>query len=374
MKISLNGYYGFANYGDDLFNLAATLGAQRWWPDHSIDVLGPPVVGVAAHFCVPRWLPARLYTSPGLAGKLIRLGFFVKAMLWSDVILHAGGSTFTSGRTLRKRIERFAVEHGLCKFAAMGISVGPFDDDDGEADTERLLRRFVFLAVRDKFSLTLVEGWKMPHPPVLGRDLAGVLPLLLPASPPGADKVLGVSMCHVERYRAGDTGLEARRNAALFEGIAEFAQRTGTKVRVFCLSCHPVSGDETISSELERHLQARGVAVEIVSTHDNMLGCWHGLAACQAVLSIRLHGAITAYLCGVPFALVEYQRKCTDFVTDIGQPAALRLGADCADAAEIVQLLMRLFDHPEMPAMSCAAYASEASLNFTQAPWATHSA
>ena len=37
------------------------------------------------------------------------------------------------------------------------------------------------------------------------------------------------------------------------------------------------------------------------------------------VISMRLHGAVLAYLLGVPFALNEYHQKCTDFCDDIGQ-------------------------------------------------------
>ena len=376
MKITFNGYYGFASYGDELFNLAAALGARRWWSDHQASILGPPVAGVEGKFRVPGWFPPSLYTSPGLGGKLSRLGFFAGAMLGSDLIVYAGGSTLTSGRTIRKKIERFAAERGITKFAAIGVSVGPFSDAGDEADAARLLRKFIHFSVRDRRSAELLEKMGVPVKPMLGRDLAGVLPLLLPENAQPAAKgtvrpVLGVSVCHFERHFGGDTSLEERRNAALAEGVARFAKREGVLVRIFCLNTNPLSGDDALSGEMQRSLQRAGVAVEMVSAQDNLLGCWHGLGACDAVLSVRLHGAITAYLCGVPFSLVEYHRKCADLVEDIGQPEALRIRPDCTDPLAVEQIVARLFRESELPALSRDDYAREAARNFTQVPWAT---
>lgn len=377
MKITFNGYYGFASYGDELFNLATALGAHRWWSDHRASILGPPVVGVDGKFRVPGWFPSGLYTSPGLGGKLSRLGFFTGAMLCSDLIVYAGGSTLTSGRTVRKKIERFAAERGITKFAAIGVSVGPFADAGDEADAARLLRKFIHFSVRDRKSAELLEKMGVPVKPMLGRDLAGVLPLLLPEENAprrgtGTTRpVLGVSVCHFERHFGGDTALEERRNAALFEGVARFAKREGVLVRIFCLNTNSRSGDDALSGDMQRCLQRAGVEVEMVSAKDNLIGCWHGLGACDAVLSVRLHGAITAYLCGVPFALVEYHRKCADLVEDIGQPEALRIRPDCTDPVAVEQIVGRLFRERELPAMSRDTYAREAALNFTQVPWAT---
>lgn len=376
MKITFNGYYGFASYGDELFNLAAALGARRWWSDHQASILGPPVAGVEGEFRVPGWFPPGLYTSPGLGGKLSRLGFFAGAMLGSDLIVYAGGSTLTSGRTIRKKIERFAAERGITKFAAIGVSVGPFSDAGDEADAARLLRKFIHFSVRDRRSAELLEKMGVPVKPMLGRDLAGVLPLLMPENAQPAAKgtvrpVLGVSVCHFERHFGGDTSLEERRNAALAEGVARFARREGVLVRIFCLNTNPLSGDDALSGEMQRSLQRAGVAVEMVSAKDNLIGCWHGLGACDAVLSVRLHGAITAYLCGVPFSLVEYHRKCADLVEDIGQPEALRIRPDCTDPLAVEQIVARLFRESELPALSRDDYAREAARNFTQVPWAT---
>lgn len=377
MKITLNGYYGFANYGDELFNLTTVLAARRWWSAHRLDILGPPVAGMDADFRVPGWFPPKLYTAPGLAGKLSRLAFLIGAVLRRDLLVYAGGSTLSYG-SIMKKLQRVAAERGVTKFAAIGVSIGPFHDLADEEEAARFLRKFTYFSVRDRKSVELLAKMQVPVKPLLARDLVGALPLLLPpeasqrtAATARDRKILGISLCHYERLFEGDTALEDRRNAALFEGVAQFVKREGAPVRVFCLNTHPRWGDEALSRKLLERLEQQGTEVEWISAKDNLLGCWHGLAACHAVLSVRLHGAITAYLCGVPFSLVEYHRKCTDLIEDIGQPEALRIRSDCTDPAAVEQILDRLFSKSELPSMPHEAYSREAALNFTQVPWAT---
>jgi polysaccharide pyruvyl transferase WcaK-like protein len=380
MKITLNGYYGFANYGDELFNLTTILAARRWWSAHRVDILGPPVPGIEADYRVPAWFPGALYTAPGIFGKTSRLAFLAGVMLRRDLLLYAGGSTLSYG-SIMKKIQRVAAERNFTKFAAIGVSIGPFADAADEAEAARFLRKFSYFSVRDRKSVELLEKMQVPVKPLLSRDLVGALPLLLPAqsAPPQAGAtqaapVLGVSVCHFERLMGGDTAVEDRRNAALFEGVARFAKRAGVRVRIFSLNSHPRWGDEAFSRELQIRLRQQGTDAELISAKDNLLGCWHGLAACTAVLSVRLHGAITAYLCGVPFTLVEYHRKCVDLMDDIGQPASLRVGAECVDPAVFEQVIERLFRKPEAPALPRESYIAEAACNFTKVPWASTAA
>jgi polysaccharide pyruvyl transferase WcaK-like protein len=375
MKITLNGYYGFANYGDELFNLATVLAARRWWQGHETDILGPPVAGIDAKFRVPGWFPRWLYTAPEFHGKLSRLSFLTGAMLTRDLIVYAGGSTLSYG-SIMKKVQRMAAERDMIQFAGIGVSIGPFADAADEAEAARFLRKFTYFSVRDKKSVVMLEKMRVPVKPLLARDLVGVLPSLLPPTSPvsaaaSQPPTLGVSLCNHERHTGGDVGREERRNAALVEGIARFAQRERMKVRIFCLNAHPLWGDAALSRRLQLLLQERGVSVEMVSAENNLLGCWHGLASCSAVFSVRLHGGITAYVCGVPFSLIEYHVKCTDFLDDIGQPAALRIGAGLDDPTEVDKVLDRLFRAPAQPALSRETYIAEAALNYTRVPWTT---
>ena len=372
MKITLNGYYGFANYGDELFNLTSVLAARRWWSGHDIDLLGPPVAGIHAKFRVPSWFPQSAYTSPGFAGKASRMAFLADAMLWRDLILYAGGSTL-SYASINKKFQRVAAGRTWTKFAAIGVSIGPFADDADMNEAARFLRRFTFISVRDRHSIALLEHMHVPITPMLARDLVGALPLLLPPATKAANDqpVLGVSLCNYESIVGGDVAQERRRNAALIDGITSFVQMERVPVRIFVLNTHPRWGDEALSRRLEARLHDIGARTEFISAEGNLLGCWHGLAACTAILSVRLHGANTAYLTDVPFSLIEYHRKCTDLLDDIAQPESLRLRADLQEPALVVETLERLFRREGQPGLQPKTYIDEAALNFTQVPWAS---
>ncbi len=376
MRITLNGYYGFANYGDELFNLTTVLAAQRWWGGHHVDILGPPVPGIAAEYRVPAWFPTALYTGPGAVGKAIRLAFCADAMLRRDLLLYAGGSTLSYGSILKK-IQRIAAERNCIKFAGIGVSIGPFADAADEAEAARFLRKFTCISVRDRRSMDHLRKMDIPVKALLARDLVGALPLLLPegetmqsAGAGSARKPLGISLRDYEWPDAGDTAAAARKEA-LFKGVERFVKRERVPVRIFCLNTHPRSGDQAMSSQLAERLTRQGAEVEVISAKDNLLGCWHGLASCSAVFTVRLHGAITAYLCGVPLVQIEYHDKCTDLMDDIGQHASLRIGGGHTDPAAIEQVLDRLYRNPPPPALPRETYMAEAALNFTQVPWAT---
>jgi polysaccharide pyruvyl transferase WcaK-like protein len=371
MKITLNGYYGFSNYGDELFNLASVLGARRWWPDHPLDILGAPVHGIDAKFRVPAWFPPALYTAPHFGGKMSRLAYLAAALLTRDLIVYAGGSTLSYSSILKK-IQRIAAERSWTKFAAIGVSIGPFADAADQEEAARFLRRFTFISVRDKQSIALLEEMKVPLTPLFARDLVGALPLLLPANDQKqkAAKTLGVSVCNYESYTGGDAAQEQRRNEALFEGISRHAKREGTLVRIFCLNTNPRWGDMALSRQLQAYLRERGTESEIISCQNNLIGTWHGLASCAAVLCVRLHAGITAYLTHVPFALAEYHRKCTDYLDDIGQPASLRIPANLTDPARVDEVINELFRGEAKPTLAPETYSAEAARNFTEVPWA----
>lgn len=71
-KIVFTGYYGFSNFGDDLFTMACTNGATSLAPPVEALILAPPIQGVTANFLVPKSL-APAYIRQSKIGKAMRL-------------------------------------------------------------------------------------------------------------------------------------------------------------------------------------------------------------------------------------------------------------------------------------------------------------
>ena len=369
MKISFTGYYGFDNYGDDLFAAICFLAAQHYWPDTKVSIIapvGPHLKGMKSE--VSCKFSKKYYNQIGALGFACRLSYMAKASICSDMIVFGGGSVFSTGSlsTIR-RLQEFASRTQLTRFAAIGVSYGPFSSINHEIRCQKFLRQFDYVSVRDRASYEALKSTNLPFDPVLSRDLAGILPTLIGKdSIIGSEKfILGVAPCN----HSGSNGWQ---QGILFEGVVNFAKKTGATVRTFVLNGHPVLGDEALAVNLAERLIENDIPVEIVRMNDGAINVWERISECKWMLSVRLHGAITAYLCRIPFVLVEYHEKCTEFVNDVGQQNQLRLQFGHAGYEEVLNSLEFLSNSTSQWSVSPERYAEEALLNFTAAPWASY--
>lgn len=367
MKVAFTGYYGFDNYGDDLFAAVCWLAAQRYWPKIQASIIAPPgphLRGVNTK--VPRILPKEYYNRTGALGLACRLSSMARAVIYSDMIIFGGGSVFSTGSlTTIRRLQELASRHQFVRFAAIGVSYGPFLSKDDEKRCQEFLRHFEYVSVRDQASYEALKSINLSFEPVLARDLAGMLPALLEKRPIISSQklILGVAPCN----NSGGNGWQ---RDVLFEAVVNFAKRTGATVRSFILNGHPVFGDEALAVDLAERLVKNDISVEIVRLNDGALNVWERIAECSLMLSVRLHGAISAYLCRIPFVLVEYHEKCAEFVKDVGQRDQLRLQYGHSGYEEVLNSLDTLYRGSSSWNVPPERYAEEALLNFTAAPWA----
>jgi polysaccharide pyruvyl transferase WcaK-like protein len=151
----------------------------------------------------------------------------------------------------------------------------------------------------------------------------------------------------------------------LFSSIRHHAAGAGASVRLIALSSHPDEDDGTSLELLHEHLSP--IPCELVSRSTvSPKQLWRAISECSAFLTVRLHGAITAYLTDVPFVLYEYHRKCSDFVDDIRQADSLRWPIEDPNGPDIAALLA----HSPTPSLAPSDYARRSDLNFVAAPWA----
>ena len=92
------------------------------------------------------------------------------------------------------------------------------------------------------------------------------------------------------------------------------------------------------------------------------------LFACHAHCCVRHVAHGRGLLAGLPFALIEYHRKCTDYLDDVGQDAGLRLGRD-VDPERLAPVLARLLTEGPRPAVAGEAVTAGAVRAFAEAPW-----
>lgn len=325
----------------------------------------------------PRW-----YNRSGLAvraGSLLNKAALLRR---SSMLVFGGGSVFREmGPLSEKRM--FALHSRLSghPLAALGVSVGPFRSSASARRLLNVLHRVSFIGVRDSASADLLarEGYRGRL--VRAGDLAALLPAALgesaeserqagapviPRSVSGRPR-LGVTLLGVD-YEVTAAAAQARRDT-LIDAVVELVRAERVDVTIFVFNGHPVHGDGQVSQRLRRRLDGL-CDVRMVGAESGVRACWAEMRRCDLGLHMRLHGAIFSYLAGVPFALVPYQRKCDDFLDEIGQAAENRIGRFPEDPTKVTRLLAELAAGGTKPAVSREELADRAVLNFTEAPWA----
>lgn len=376
LRASFTGYYGMRNFGDDLFGAICAAASRRFW-NAKPRVVGPAIATVDSLYTMPGWYPPAVYGGSGLLGKTGRLYSFLRGVRNTDLLVMGGGSVINGRGSFREPLMLSAQRRGRLKLAAIGVSVGPFEDAASQESAKAFISRLSYLAVRDRRSYELALEMGVGERLHRGRDLAGLLSMLLPPSerprlPAQGEKLrIGVAPC---RYspRPGYSTPEAKAlQDSMVEALKALSTRYRLQVEIFSLNGHSLHGDREVAQTWHRALAAQGVlARQIDYLHCDPIATAQAIGECDAFISTRLHGAIVAYMVGVPFMLVDYHPKCADFADDIGLPASRRITAQHNGAAAIADGLEAMLGGEDMPGLSHEDYAVQAREIFRRAPWA----
>lgn len=372
-RIVFTGYYGMSNFGDDLFGLVCARGAARFWSKSKSSVLSTSIKGADSGFTIPSWFNRDLYASSGHIGAGARLMFALYEASRSQMFILGGGSVLSSQASgVRDFIYKTASVTKV-RFSALGISIGPFENVAEEQRVKEFLSCFEYISVRDLVSYQFAKSFALDCPIVMAGDLAGLMPILFDNKNEDVKKgvpVLGISLCNYESVIGGDKRLERERNNALIDAVIVVAKRFGARVEVFSLNNHPQIGDDILAQSICSFLKKENVEFNL-NRHVKLGVCevWNRISCCDAFVSVRLHGAIAAYQNNVPFTLIEYHKKCTDFLDDVGQSMDLRLSANDTDSVKVEAVIENLFLQPSSPTMSSMSYSERAYGHFLYAPW-----
>ncbi|RPE81657.1 polysaccharide pyruvyl transferase family protein [Vulcaniibacterium tengchongense] len=374
LKVGFTGYYGMRNFGDDLFGVLCAAAARRYWDGEPL-LVGPRLAESGCRSTMPRWYPASLYGATGAGGKASRLYSFLRAVAGTDVLVMGGGSVITARESFRKPLMLAARRYRGLQLAAVGVSIGPFANAAEEAHAAEFVSQFRYLAVRDARSYEAAQRMGVGEIAHRGRDLAGLLPLLAPAPRPpqvaGRRLRIGLAPCNYGAKDGYPVPERVATHAALVQALKQLAARFPLQVDVFSLNEHPTHGDVALGDALQRALGESGVLSRRVRYRGmGPLALAREIAACDAFVSARLHGAIVSYLYGVPFTIIDYHPKCRDFADDIGLGPLQRITAQRHDAAAFGEAFAAMLAGDGRPALSREIYAGQAQDIFKCAPWA----
>jgi len=322
MKIFFEGFYGFKNAGDDAFVEVSSWGAEKYWGCNDNFFLGTTLPETTRKISASNIK----YNLPGfdritLLNNLRNTNYFISS----------GGSTFStlpyhSNKSIAKI---YASINSKLKLGAIGVSIGPFKNSKEEKKIIKYLQSLSFLSLRDKRSYEYSKSLNLNYNPVNAFDLAALLPIVYntPKKELKANivdkNIIGISICNHERYTGGDTKKEVKRNSYFKELVSLLLKNTNAHLNVFIINGNSTFGDLEISNELMSGFNEDRFS--IIPYFGNVKKTWDAISRCDLMISTRLHASIFACYSNVPFILIEYHKKCSDFLIDVGQNEEYRV-------------------------------------------------
>ncbi|PUE49068.1 hypothetical protein B9Z47_06075 [Limnohabitans sp. 2KL-1] len=320
-KFGVIGFYGQSNFGDDLFcfviaKLMEANGEDYFIQNglirtkHNINVSKVPVFW--------RW-----NADTGLLGKLARIASNLDATLKAEKLIYGGGSVFGKYASFKQReLIRIAAKITNTKLYAFGVSLGPFKGEQDEKRYAKLLRCFKEILTRDKESFTFAMRNGLNA--IDSCDMVWGLPSVY-KKPNNASKKLLICLHRPLSFKKLDN--------------PEIFFRNFEEINILNLDKGSVALSKTLLSELNT---IANIPVMVTNYfEENIENSIDEFSTASFVVTSKLHGAITAAAFDVPFALLEYQPKCTQFVKSInGYENFLNHG----DALIFMQNISKIFE------------------------------
>ena len=330
-EVILSGYYGFGNVGDDAL-LAALARAML---DAGVETTAVPAGDARA---LPHW--------PGLEALGRQDVGEIRRRLRRGAVLFSGGGGLLQNATSNRSLAYYLGLMALARLArrpyAIGFqSVGPLHGALARRATAWLACGAADVTVRDAGSRqTLVDLGVNAARVHLAADLAFLLPPpAQPAAQPAPD--------------GPQLGLCLRRTRFTSQVLDAVAAWRPAGWRLVLVAC------QADDHELHRALAARWPdAATVLVGPGAVAQTQAALAACNCVVSERLHPLIFAAQAGVPAAGIVYDPKVAGLAADLDLPLA---GSDeSLSAAGLDAALATLLDRGEAERARLRAVAAAA--------------
>ncbi|MFJ4044409.1 polysaccharide pyruvyl transferase family protein [Microbacterium sp. NPDC089987] len=289
-RVHAVGYYGWDNFGDELFRATVELNRELLWG---------PGARVRSFVTPLPWLHQNL----GIIGRGTRLLETTAGMLWSNTTALCGGSVLEDVRGVER--VRAAVRFGRKSIEAIGVSLGPWASLAASDRVRAYIDSMDRVVVRDQASATRLGQ----HSGItVGGDLAALYPM--PSIPEKTRTHLTICVSNDSHSSVDD----------LTKLLAPLLETVDVPTRILALNVRRTHGDVELAGAIKSRLRRLGINVE-VARFESVEQTIEMIAQSRAVWSQRLHGLIVAYLCGVPIIALSHHQKITDFAEDIGLPS-----------------------------------------------------
>lgn len=333
--IFICGYYGMKNSGDDALLLAAAWGARQYFETKTMAINSPIPIRLNGLGKQPPVLLAR----QKFIGQNRLLQYL--ASVKSNHIVFGGGSVFHSSRDINI-FRHMMMLAGAGPHRAIGVSLGPFKNLRAEIACKKFLNECDFIGVRDQQSVDIAQAIAPNASVALTFDLA---PLLLEIPYQGGfveplpRRGIGVALCPNERL-FGNAEAESKRIKALAKSLNTTCQQTGEPLYLIDFNGHDEFGDSPVHDEL-RALISNKIPVFRITYDSNPLRLLNRLRGLKAMVAMRLHASVFAFLANTPVISLNYHSKCTGWCEQVGMKKSYQIDADFIDSDYLEECLIK---------------------------------
>lgn len=299
------GYYGFGNFGDDLFRalLSRAISRKPW---------SRPTISQAR--------PAPL---DKVSRNLRAIGNIARARS----ITLGGGSILGARPPFGIRnVEMLAVTAKKIPYCAIGVGIL----ENLSSRPDEIIQKMSWIGLRsEREFLELSPLYPHVH---YTSDIAYAAPALLMDAEGGAPaKAAEIAVIPAQVGELGKAASDPAFVARWIEGnVLPFSKR-GCMVNVVVLQ--PTNpADVALGALFLAAVERTGASARLFH-HDDATESLRVIGRSAFVFTDRLHGAIVAHICGTPFRLSIHHQKCADLLADLGHPDAAPERSYSADTA-----------------------------------------
>ena len=299
-RVTLSGYYGFGNAGDEAVLAGLVSGFRAVCPAGELEI-----VALSGH-------PAETRTTHGISAvDRMKPGPLLAAIARTDLFLSGGGSLLqdvTSAHSIFYYLGVVRMAQLLGKktmFAAQGI--GPLSLPRSRRLVASVANRLDAITVRDSDSAKLLREIGVTRPKI--EVTADPALLLAPTETVRGTSSFGVAL----RAWPGQELLPAQ--------VAEACSGPLAESRPLLFPMQPqndLGSAEQFAAKWHQVTQQAGKAM-VCSTQEGLPSLLVNIHSCEMMIGMRLHALILAAACGVPSVALAYDPKVAAFMASCGQ-------------------------------------------------------
>lgn len=349
MKVFLNGYYGFANLGDE---------ALLWTLLRAFDAhCGGGEFLIRSGQMLP--LPPEL----GGVCRLVdnKLTALMAAAVEADLTVFGGGSQFQDhGRLghLRYFIKPWLVAMAARRLSAIGVSIGPLGTVPGRWLAHGLLARMDSVLTRDVDSFRCAQriGSKVLNAPDI--CFADYLQWTAPAES-STQLCLGVSLLPWALLLKNSPTADQDWLTVWADALRTLAD-SHPQLDFIGAPFQRAIDNPVIEQAFTKIAAERCRVPELEQGPEQALS---ELAACSHFIAMRFHALVFAALLGKPVLILDYHPKVRLLAEELGYaPAAILSPAQWRDPEQVAAALAGLIDRPQryLPAADISAVRAQA--------------